>query len=493
MRALRIVFLVAIAAFVIGIFQILTLDSPHKAWMFFLACVAGVFFFGWLDHGFRQLNEPLLRNRQQELAAKLVRGETLEVRGTPGVFVPMMLSLGALAFVLPTGLATTLSGRVWLAAGIGLLATFWYGIVPRLRAPVLELDRDGLRTKQFGRVSWSDIESARLRVNGSVDSRFVASHVLSLEFVIDRHPRPSQGLRRWAQAFFRGMREWEARIPLRNPSENPLVILNLLMFCIRNTPRYQEQRRLRRTGPPELLAGFEPHDLPGLPLSHVAADAKTATQLTRATAPVAHSQPPSPARRIVRQRFIHRSAPQRLPQWVVISMMLLIFVLCVYGLLTGFFLSPAWMRASLVICIAMGALPSWHMARAIMLGTVQNPEVTTPFVRAIVAWVLGPILICGLGWSIVGSALPDILTRTLGTPFRETHSLRKEYSDVRRGCDYRVMGPPFENGSLKNHYCSWPGEYQRLPAKGPMVVRGRETWLGRHYDSVEPVDPLLSR
>jgi hypothetical protein len=478
-KLLRLAYLAGIAIAVLGIVQIFWLESPYRFWLFFGAGTALVLVFWWLGQGFRELYEPLLRQRQQELAERLVRGETLRVRGTPGVFLPFMLSLIALTFVLPAGVTTTLAGRVWLLAGVVLLASFWYWAVPRLRAPILELDRTGLRTPSLGQVSWADIETAQLRVSGSLDNSFIASHVLSLEFVIDRHPRPAHGLRRRAQAFFRGMREWEARIPLRNPSENPLVILNLTMFCIRNTPRYQEQRRVRRMGPPESLQDFAPHDLPGLPLSRGAVAAKTSSP--------AGTPPPGPARRIVRQRFIRRSAAQRLPQWVVISALLLIFVLCHYGLRVNFFCSEAWSRTSIFVCIAIAAVPCWYLGRAIMWGPIYNPDVSTPFMRALVAWILSPALVYALCWSIAASALPDIFTRMAGTRFRETHSLRKEYSYERRRCDYRIVGSPFEEGSLKNHFCSWSGEYDQLPNTGLMVVRGRQTWLGRHIDSVEPV------
>ena len=114
----------------------------------------------------------------------------------------MMVSLMLLVVVLPTGVATTLPGRLLLVAGIALLAVFWYWAVPRLRAPILELDCDGLRTKKLGRVPWQDIELAQLRVNGSVDNGFIASHVLQLEFVIDRHPLTLAGPAPLGAVFF---------------------------------------------------------------------------------------------------------------------------------------------------------------------------------------------------------------------------------------------------------------------------------------------------
>jgi hypothetical protein len=461
LRLLRFAYLAAIAISVLGVAQIFRLDSDYKYGIFVVASAALVLLFTWIGRGFRQLYEPLLRQRQQELSEKLVRGETLWIRGTPGVFVPLMLSLIALLFVLPNDVATTLPGRAWLLLCIVLLAVFWYWAVPRLRAPVLELDRNGLRTPDLGRVPWADVEAAQLRVNGSVDNGFIASHMLQLEFAIDRHPRPSHGLHRWAQVFFRGMREWEARIPLRNPSENPLVILNLVMLFIRNTPKYQERR--------------------------------SAAVMARAVSPPSRVQKPIPARRIIRQRLLPRTSPARVPQWVVIAVMLLVFVLCFYGLRVDFFSSEAWSRASILACMAIIALPCWHLGRAIMRGTINNPEVTTPFMRALFAWIFGPVLIYFLCWSVFASALPDIFTRMAGTRFEETHTLRKEHSYKRRGCDYRVLGPPFESGSLKSHYCTWSGEYDRLPRKGQMLVRGRKTWLGRHIDSVEPIDPLLNR
>jgi hypothetical protein len=487
-RALRCGFLAAIAVFVVGVFQILKLESPHRGWLFLLTCVAGFLLFVWLDRGFRGLYEPLLRDRQHELSEKLLRGETLRVRGTPGVFVPMMVSLMLLVVVLPTGVATTLPGRLLLVAGIALLAVFWYWAVPRLRAPILELDRDGLRTKKLGRVPWQDIELAQLRVNGSVDNGFIASHVLQLEFVIDRHPRPSRGLRRWAQYFFRGMREREARIPLRNPSENALVVLNLVMFLIRNTPRYQEQRHPRRAGPPQSLANFQPHDLPGLPLSRAAVAARAAQVATRRGTTLELPRP-----RVQRVRMLPRRRKSKYPQWFGTAVICVLAVSMITGTRVDFFLSDPWLRTSPFVALVPAAWPMWWVARAVFLNPDETQQLSSPAARALVGWTLIPFLVYAASWIIVARTIPDFITRFSGRSFSETHILSKRYERSRRSCDYRVTGPPFTGQFGRNYYCAWISEFERLPNKGPMVIRGRKTWFGRHVDSIEAADPLWSR
>lgn len=487
LRALRFGFLLSIAAYAVGVFQFVGLESPHKIWIFLVACAAGVLFFGWLNAGLRRLYEPMLRNRQQLLAEKLVRGETLRVRGTPGVFVPMMLSLMVLVYGLPTDTASTLSGRALLAACIGLLAVFWYWAVPRLRAPILELDRRGLRTRQLGHVPWSDIELAQLRVNGSVDHGFIASHVLQLEFVIDRHPRPARGVRRWAEYFFRGMREWEARIALRNPSENALVILNLVMFCIRNTPRYQEQRRVRREGPPESLENFEPHDLPGLPLSPAASMAKAKRVAARLGSTMELSRP-----RIQRVRLLPRRRNSKILRWVGPVAGIVLTVLVLMGIRANFLVSPAWLRASLIVALVVAAWPVWLVARAVFY-TPETGQLSSPMSRVLAGWVLIPVGIYFGAWLIVARCIPDLFARFMGTPFSEVHVLSKHYDYSRRRCDYQVRGGPFEEEIGKDYYCAWISEYERLPDRGPMTIRGRAFWFGRHVDSIEPVDPLSTR
>lgn len=488
MRALRLGFLAAIAVFVVGVFQILKLESPHKGLIFLLACGAGLLFFAWLDRGFRELYEPLLRNRQHELSEKLLRGETLRIRGTPGVFVPMMISLALLVFLLPTGVATTLSGRSLLVTGIALLAVFWYWAVPRLRAPILELDREGLRTKKLGRVPWPDIELAQLRVNGSLDNGFIASHVLQLEFVIDRHPRPSRGLRRWAQYFFRGMREWEARIPLRNPSENALVVLNLVMFFIRNTPRYQQQRQTRRAGPPQSLANFEPHDLPGLPLSRAAAAASTAQVATRSGTTLE-----LPRRRVQRVRMLPQRRMSKYPRWFGTAFICVLAVSMMTGMRVDFFLSDPWLRTSPFVALVPAALPMWWVARAVFISPDETQQLSSPAARALVAWTLIPFLVFAASWIIVARTIPDFITRFSGSAFSESHILSKHYERSRRSCDYRVTGPPFDEQFPRSYYCAWISEYERLPDTGPMVIRGRKSWFGRHVDSIEAADPLWNR
>jgi hypothetical protein len=172
----------------------------------------------------------------------------------------------------------------------------------------------------------------------------------------------------------------------------------------------------------------------------------------------------------------------------LVGVTLLVLAVCFHGLRVDFFRSGQWSRAPFVICLALCVLLYWYPGRAQLFDRFYNPDHASPRARAVVMWTIEPLVIYLCCWAAFAGALPDTLTRLLGSEFVETHELRKEHSYKRRTCDYRILGPPFARGNLRDYYCSWPTEYHRLPDKGLMVVRGRQSWFGRHIDSVEPAE-----
>ena len=84
-------------------------------------------------------------------------------------------------------------------------------------------------------------------------------------------------------------------------------------------------------------------------------------------------------------------------------------------------------------------------------------------------------------------AVPDLLTRALGAPFSETHSLVKAHVNIRKACSLQVYGASLRVTFYKDHYCAWREEFEQLPDQGRMRVRGHESWFGKHIDRIEPL------
>jgi hypothetical protein len=104
---------------------------------------------------------------------------------------------------------------------------------------------------------------------------------------------------------------------------------------------------------------------------------------------------------------------------------------------------------------------------------------TTLFLPLIVLMLSSPILIC---------ALPDLFTRFAGQPFRLEQAVSIERHSS--GCNNRLHAPVFDSGPLRPYFCVSPDFAQRVAQDGRGVISGRESWFGRHVDSVATIDSL---
>ena len=129
------------------------------------------------------------------------------------------------------------------------------------------------------------------------------------------------------------MREWEARIPLRNPSENALVVLNLVMFLIRKTPRYQEQRHAHR-------AALRSRSPISSRMTCQACRCRARTVAARA-AQVATRRGTTlelPRPRVQRVRMLPRRRKSKYPQWFGTAVICVLAVSMITGTRVDFFL-----------------------------------------------------------------------------------------------------------------------------------------------------------
>ena len=190
-------------------------------------------------------------------------------------------------------------------------------------------------------------------------------------------------------------------------------------------------------------------------------------------------------------RMLPRRSKSKIPRWAGAALLVVLTLLLMAGIRVDFFPSPAWSRLSLFVVLVITAWPMWAVGRSAVNNPVEGREFSSPAIRALVGWVLIPFVVYFGSWIVVAHSIPDLITRVAGSSFSETHVLTKHHEHSRRSCDYCVKGKPFDDRIGRDYYCAWISEYERLPDKGPMLVRGRRTWFGRHVDSIEPSDPPM--
>lgn len=146
----------------------------------------------------------------------------------------------------------------------------------------------------------------------------------------------------------------------------------------------------------------------------------------------------------------------------------------------NFFRSPAWSRWTLWIAVPSGlALGIWYL--------VRNFSRLAPKDRFGLA-LAAPWAAFGVIWVIVGSCLPSQYTAIFGEPVSFTADLQVQvHSNARKGsCRHRVTGEPFNVGVLP-FFCANEAAVAKLPAAGPMRIRGKRSWFGLDAMEVLPL------
>jgi hypothetical protein len=151
-------------------------------------------------------------------------------------------------------------------------------------------------------------------------------------------------------------------------------------------------------------------------------------------------------------------------------------------------LSAAWKLPSLFATAAVALGPIAWIAILIHRATSSNPRLGGPFWPRFMGWVVVPGIIFGSFWVVIGSGIPDIYTRIVGRPFRQTEILRTEFRSSIR-CHHRVVGGSFADSWTNSYFCVSERTYLRLPDSGPMTYGGRETWFGRQVDWIVAAPP----
>lgn len=145
---------------------------------------------------------------------------------------------------------------------------------------------------------------------------------------------------------------------------------------------------------------------------------------------------------------------------------------------------------SLLIAAAFSVwLVRWIRAR--------NPDYSKlSFLVRVGLFVFFPLCLLFFSWCNVGFMLPGIFTHYVAVRRHEVATLHKGYHEHagRRDldCEYRVEGAPFVD-SFHGYYCAWQGEWNALPAEGPMEIRYRASWFGRRIEYIAPYDPAMHR
>ena len=155
--------------------------------------------------------------------------------------------------------------------------------------------------------------------------------------------------------------------------------------------------------------------------------------------------------------------------------------------------SNGWENTGELVALVPALLAAWYFPRTQKYPDTAHRLMHNAIARAIMFWVIAPVVLYSVSWGVFANAIPVLLTRFAGRSFTEIHVLDTRHENSRAACSYRVTGAPFAADSPKRAYCASPAEFQRLPAHGRMRVRGHESWFGRTYEAVEPVDESGSR
>ena len=164
-----------------------------------------------------------------------------------------------------------------------------------------------------------------------------------------------------------------------------------------------------------------------------------------------------------------------------------VFVLGLFGLFADFHASPRWVTASWWITLG-GGIPV-SIGLFMVLRRYSPPQGKG---RELLAMLGMSCLVILLWGGVLTRALPDIYTRLAGDPFALKQRGTKETGSGKGRwlCYYVVHAPLFRTGKPGSHsYCAGSDEYEALPWHGEMVIRGRESWFGKHVDRVEPFPP----
>jgi hypothetical protein len=185
-------------------------------------------------------------------------------------------------------------------------------------------------------------------------------------------------------------------------------------------------------------------------------------------------------------------SPSSIAAVAAVAAMLLGFLGFLYGLHCNFFRSSVWTQTS-IAATALIMLPITFalMTRAFRTG-LKGARVTV-FRVLMIASLLFVLL--GLAmFFIVAYTLPDLYTRMTGQPIEiRGVEFSKARSFGRGGCRYTVRAAAFARGSVRGHYCAGPNEFDALPQSGVARAYARQSWFGRHVDSIEPADPSWTR
>jgi hypothetical protein len=161
----------------------------------------------------------------------------------------------------------------------------------------------------------------------------------------------------------------------------------------------------------------------------------------------------------------------------------------VYGYCSDFFAA----EQCLVAAIALSILPGLLMAAGMIKGIRENivTRRVSAFVLSAALWLLIPLLTISVWWAALGLGLPDLFTRFTGDIHRAEWAVHTEERGPGRSCRYRVFGEPFDDGGRNGYYCASRSDFVMLPAaKSVALVIWRESWFGRHIESVRPASPL---
>ncbi len=429
--------------------------------------------------------ELVLRDRL-ELMVRRLRGTDDEVviRGTPAPMLPGFLIVVWFFMYAPAASAgLSVAGHLVGLLVCPLLLLLWMRGARWLFPPVLALGRDSLTTGALGRVPWSAVSHLQLLRSSIRYAPDLHSLVVTLARGLDPRPRLS-----WWQRYVRGAERGRVTVPLRNTTEDRLLILHLA-------------QALQRAANPPAIARSAMR-----PVSRFARqDAALLAAIRRATAPPGQTSPaprtaeipkpaperppgqlwppPSAAREDVSQEWWAQPSarpPEPLPmrqQWSLVAIMSACMITVVFGLEADFFHSQRWNQIVVYVALTPGLAASVALIARLWPRIPERSRIGSAFAILLVALMVS--------WSMFAAALPDLYTRIAGNPFRIEQTVTVRTLGAK--CHNRLQAPLLEHGPMRDHICVPDQVALRMARDQKAVFSGRESWFGRHVSAVATV------
>jgi hypothetical protein len=156
-----------------------------------------------------------------------------------------------------------------------------------------------------------------------------------------------------------------------------------------------------------------------------------------------------------------------------------VLALTLFGITADFEVSDRWSDVSLGAACVLTIAGVAKLVRSRVFASLRNRQGTATY---IVLFLMLSSMVCVMLWAIIGLALPDVFTRTLGRAEVVVVSYDKHRFPGSEGCPY-PLGINLDP-DRPYRFCAAPDEFAALPERGTVRLDLRSSRFGVHIVSV---------